>query len=354
VTLRHKLLAALLVVVLAAGFGYFVLQEQAPPQQQQQAGGPVPFTAEGDAGAPLGSGWTEYIAVGTGGVTGVYYPAGGAVCKSLNRERTANRVRCFVESTEGSIHNLQALRAGELHFGIVQSDWQQHAYKGTGRFADAGPFEGLRAVFALHPEVFTLLARAETSIAALDDLRGRRVNVGNPGSGQRATMEVVMTALGWDLDVFAAASELASIDQAQALCSGQVDAIVFTVGHPNGSIAEATGGCDSRLVPVTGPAIDDLVVAHPYYSSATIPGGLYRGNPEPVASFGLVATLVTTDAVPEPVVYALVKAVFDDFPAFRAQHPAFETLLPEAMIGQGLTAPLHPGAARYYREKGWI
>ena len=293
-----------------------------------------------------------FITIGTGGVTGVYYPTGGAICRMVNRERKEHGIRCSVESTGGSVYNLNTIRAGDLEFGVAQSDWQYHAYNGTSRFEEAGAFEDLRAVFSVHPEPFTVVARADADIETFEDLKGKRVNIGNPGSGQRGTMEVVMDAFGWSMDDFALASELKPAEQSQALCDNKVDAIIYTVGHPNGSIQEATTACDTVLVDVVGDEIDALVADRPYYRTATIPGGMYNGNPEDTNTFGVGATFVTSTAVPENVVYTLVKAVFENFDDFQKLHPAYQVLVPEQMAKDGLSAPIHDGAAKYYAEAG--
>ncbi len=296
----------------------------------------------------------NFITIGTGGVTGVYYPTGGAICRLVNRDRKAHGIRCSVESTGGSVYNLNTIRAGELDMGVAQSDWQFHAYNGTAKFADKGAFKDLRAVFSVHPEPFTVVARADSGISSFADLKGKRVNIGNPGSGQRGTMEVLMDALGWSKGDFALASELKSSEQSQALCDNKIDAMVFTVGHPSGSIKEATTSCDSVLVNVTGAAVDKLVSENDYYRTATIPGGMYRGSDADVRTFGVGATFVSSTAVPADTVYQVVKAVFENFDTFRKLHPAFANLKPEEMIKDGLSAPLHDGAARYYKEKGWM
>jgi TRAP transporter TAXI family solute receptor len=251
------------------------------------------------------------------------------------------------------VYNINTIREGELDFGVVQSDVQYNALNGKGQeFEGQGPYADLRAVFALHPEPFTVVARADSGIATFDDLKGKRVNVGNPGSGQRATMEVLMKAKGWTMDDFALASELKSAEQSQALSDNNVDAIVFTVGHPNGSIQEATTTTDARLVAVSGAEVDQLVADNPYYSKATIPGGMYRGNPDDVETFGVRATVVTSTAVPDEVVYQLTKAVFENFEDFKKLHPAFAALDKKEIVTGGLSAPLHPGAEKYFKEAG--
>jgi len=303
--------------------------------------------------APLASA-EEFITIGTGGVTGVYYPTGGAICRLVNKGRKEHGIRCSVESTGGSVYNINTIREGELEFGVAQSDWQYHAYHGTSKFEDAGAFENLRAVFSVHPEPFTVVARADAGITNFDDLKGKRVNVGNPGSGQRGTMEVLLEAKGWTKDDLALATELKAAEQSAALCDNQIDAMVYTVGHPSGSIQEATTACDSVLVTVDGDAVQGLIDDNDYYRSATIPGGMYRGSDNDVATFGVGATFVTSADVSEDAVYAVVSSVFNNFDDFKKLHPAFAHLKPEEMASAGLSAPLHPGAAKYYREQGWV
>ena len=294
----------------------------------------------------------QFISIGTGGVTGVYYPTGGAICRLVNKNRKETGIRCAVESTGGSVYNINTIRAGELDFGVAQSDWQYHAYNGTSKFEEQGAFEGLRAVFSVHAEPFTVVARADAGISSFADLKGKRVNIGNPGSGQRGTMEVLMDALGWTTADFALASELKASEQSQALCDNKIDAMIYTVGHPSGSIAEATTSCDSVLVSVTGPEVEKLIADNDYYRVATIPGGMYRGNDSDVQTFGVGATFVSSTDVSDEVVYAVVSAVFDNIDAFRKLHPAFANLDPKQMAKDGLSAPIHSGAAKYYAENG--
>lgn len=294
----------------------------------------------------------RFITIGTGGVTGVYYPTGGAICRLVNKGRKEHGIRCSVESTGGSVFNINTIRAGELDMGVAQSDWQYHAYHGSSKFKDAGPFTDLRAVFSVHPEPFTVVARTDSGITTFEDLKEKRVNIGNPGSGQRGTMEVLMEAVGWTTNDFSLASELKSAEQSKALCDNKIDAMVFTVGHPSGSIKEATTSCDSVLVSVTGSAVTKLVSENAYYRMATIPGGMYRGSDQDTQTFGVGATFVSSAGTSPEVVYEVVKAVFENFDDFKKLHPAFAVLKKEEMIKDGLSAPLHDGAAKYYTEAG--
>jgi uncharacterized protein len=293
----------------------------------------------------------RFTSIGTGGLTGVYYPTGGAICRLLNKERRSHGIRCSVESTGGSIFNLNALASGELDFGVAQSDWQYHAYKGSSKFSEQGANDNLRAVFSIHSEPFTVMARDDSGINAFADLPGKRVNIGNPGSGQRGTMEVLMQALGWNKDDFKLVSELKATEQARALCDNKIDAMIYTVGHPNASIKEAATVCEAHLVPVTGKVVSELIASYPYYAKALIPGGLYRGSDSDTPTFGVKATLVTSARVDDDVVYRLVKAVFENLDNFRQLHPAFAHLKAADML-KGNSAPFHPGAIRYYKEAG--
>ncbi|MES9862115.1 MAG: TAXI family TRAP transporter solute-binding subunit [Candidatus Thiodiazotropha sp. LLP2] len=295
----------------------------------------------------------QFISIGTGGLTGVYYPTGGAICRLINKGRKAHGIRCSVESTGGSIFNLNTIAAKELDFGVAQSDWQYHAYNGSSKFTRQGANKSLRAVFSIHSEPFTVMARKESGIEAFTDLKGKRVNIGNPGSGQRGTMEVLMGKHGWGKQDFKLASELKATEQARALCDNKIDTMVYVVGHPNASIKEAATACDTRLVSVKSEIVEKLIESTPYYAPASIPGGMYQGSDSDTPTFGVKATLVSSEHVDDEVVYQLVKTVFDNLDKFRRLHPAFEHLQAEEML-QGNSAPFHNGAMRYYKEKGWL
>jgi TRAP transporter TAXI family solute receptor len=304
--------------------------------------------------APAAMGQQKYVTIGTGGVTGVYYAAGGAICRLVNKDRAKHGIRCSVESTGGSVFNINTIKAGELDLGVAQSDVQYNATKGMGQYKDAGAYGDLRAVMSLHPEPFTVLTRKEVNAKNFTDMKGKKFNVGNPGSGTRASLEELIAAMGWKLSDFALASELKADEHGPALCDGKIDGFFYGVGHPSANIQDPTTSCGAKLVSITGPAVDKLVKEKPYYAPATIPGGLYPGNAQPTQTYGVLATLVSSSKVPADSVYAVVKAVFDNFEEFKKLHPALANLKPEDMVKNGLSAPLHEGAARYYKEKGWI
>ncbi|MFT5114715.1 MAG: TRAP transporter TAXI family solute receptor [Parasphingorhabdus sp.] len=297
-----------------------------------------------------------FVTIGTGGVTGVYYPTGGAICRLVNKNRKEHGVRCSVESTGGSVYNINTIRAGELDLGVAQSDWQYHAYNGSGKdsFKKAGPFKELRAVFSVHAEPVSLVARRDSGIKHISDLVGKRVNIGNPGSGTEATWNVIWNAMGHTNDDLKLTAQMKSAETPGALCDNKIDAFFWLVGNPAALNQEATTTCDANFVEVSGEAVDKLVADNPFYRTATIPGGMYNGNPDDIATFGVGATFVSSTAVPENVVYEIVKAVFENFDSFKKLHPAFANLKESEMISDALSAPLHDGAMKYYKEKGWM
>ncbi len=295
-----------------------------------------------------------FITIGTGGVTGVYYPTGGAICRLVNKGRKDHGVRCSVESTGGSVYNTRTIREGELDFGVVQSDVQSAAMEGVRAFDGDEPYGDLRAVFSVHPEPMHVMVRADAGINSVADMKGKRVNIGNPGSGTRVLADVLMAAAGVAPSDFALAAELKSSEQSAALCDGKIDAAIWAAGLPNGSTMEATSTCDIKLLDLTTSGTDKVLAENSAYAAATIPGGLYPGNDADVESWGPKATFVTDAGTSEDVVYVLVKSIFENFEDFKKLHPAFGRLTEEQMIKDGLSAPLHPGAEKYYKERGWM
>ncbi|NMY52451.1 TAXI family TRAP transporter solute-binding subunit [Pseudomonas sp. WS 5011] len=296
----------------------------------------------------------KFVTIGTGGQTGVYYVAGQSICRFLNRGAAEHGIKCNAPASGGGVANVNGIRSGEFNFGIMQSDHQFKAMKGVAPFEKEGAMEDIRAVFSLQSEVFTILARRDANIASFDDLKGKRVNIGNPGSGQRDTLEEIMQVKGWDRSAFSLAAELKPAEQASALGDNNIDAMTYFVGHPNGAIQEATTTTDAVLVPVTGAEIEKLLAAKSYYTKADIPGGVYKGNDAPTPSIGGKAVLSTSANASPEVVYQLVKSVFDNIDRFKRLHPAFADLKEADMIKVGLSAELHEGAVRYYKERGWL
>ena len=300
---------------------------------------------------------STFVTIGTGGVTGVYYVVGGAVGKIVNQKKDVYNLRVTVESTGGSVFNVNAVMAGDLEFGVVQSDRQFQAVKGEKEWKDLGPQKDLRAICSFHPESVVLIAGDDTGIEKFADLKGKHVNIGNPGSGQRGNSIDAFEACGinWEKDL--RAEGLKADESAKMLNDGRIDAFFYTVGHPNGSIKEATSGGSRKVhfVPIEGKCIDDLIAKYPYYAKAYIPVKHYAmaRNKEDSPTFAVKATFCTSAKVSDDVVYAITKAIFDNLEELKGLHPAFEMLKKEEML-QALSAPIHPGALKYYKEAGLI
>jgi TRAP transporter TAXI family solute receptor len=295
---------------------------------------------------------TSFVSVGTGAMSGLYYPVGRALCDLVNQGRREHGVRCSAEPTIGSVYNVDGLRAGELDLALVQSDVQYAAYNGRGRWQGA-PYSGLRSILSLYPELVTILARRDAQVGDVEGLKGKRVDIGRPGSGAQATWEAIEAALGWARADLKLAAELKPDSAGSALCANEVDASVQLVGHPSAWLAQRLGQCDLALVSVAGPAIAELVVGRPYYRPGEIPAGVYGGNAA-TPTFGVSATLVASAELPDAVAYSIAKSAIEGVDQLRSRRPALARLEPEEMVRASLTAPLHPGAERAYRELGLI
>ena len=294
------------------------------------------------------------VTLGTGGVTGVYYAVGGSVCRLVNRDRARNGIRCTVEASAGSVANVDALEREAVGFALLQSDVQFNAYKGLGGFAKGGAHPQLRAVFSLYPEMLTVLAARDSAARVLMDLKQQRVSVGLSGSGSRALVEEWFQATGWQAADLPPVTERTADEQGYALCEHKIDAMVYVAGHPASNVARTIKDCGARLLGLNPANVDKYLAERPYAVAVDIPAGLYAGVGTPTPTVAVLATLCTTADMPEATVYAVVKAVFDNLDDFKALHPALTTLDAHKMVQQGLSAPLHPGALRYYKERGWL
>ncbi len=312
-----------------------------------------PYTsmAQAPAKIPLDD---KLMVIGTGAAMGVYYPAGGAICRLVNKDRKKLGIRCSVEPTVGSIYNLEALQGSEVDFAIIQSDWQEHAYNGTGVFSPKGRYEKLRYVFSLHNEAITIVVPRSSKINKFDDIKGHIVNVGPEGSGIRSTFEDVMKAKNWTRTDFKSISELPSQEQSKALCNGSIDVMLLATGHPNGLLQEVSKMCEVRILDVSDDVINKFIAGNPQFSGAVIPGGLYTGISKDINTFGVRATVVTSSDISDYMVYNMTKIIFDNIEIFKTLHPVLANLDPAKMVTEGRIAPYHNGALKYYQEKGLL
>lgn len=303
------------------------------------------------ADAPQGD---RFVLLGTGGLTGVYNPVGGAICLLVNRDRRQHGLRCGIEATGGSVANLRGLRSGDLHLGIAQTASLESAVQGTGEFQSAGPDGSLRTVLALHSEAFTVVARKEANVRRFADLKGKKISSAPEGNGTRAVAQALLSAAGWKVSDFGLVIDLRPGEEGNGLCDGRVDAFFTIVGHPSEQVRLPAAICGAQLVPLDGEIARGIVASRPSLSATTIRGGTYPGMPADIATFGVQAMLVTRANVPDADVRLVASAILERIAEFRSLHPALGALDARSMASGTRTAPLHPAAERLYREKGWI
>ncbi len=294
----------------------------------------------------------EFVTIGTGGITGTYYPVGGAICRLVNKDRKESKVRCSVEATGASVYNVNTIKNGELDFGTVQSDVVYQAYNGTKRY-EGNKVEKLRSVMAIYPELFTLVARKDANINGITDVKGKRINLGNPGSGNEATALALFDAIGVKTSDLAFAGALKAAEMPDGIRDNKIDGYFYMVGHPTANIKDASNSVDVNIVPIVGEKVDSFVKANPYFVQSNVPGGLYKGNPNPTPTFGVKAVLVSSTDVSDHAVYTITKAVMENFEEFKTLHPALAHITKESLL-DGLSAPLHEGAKKYYKEVGLL
>ena len=295
----------------------------------------------------------EFITIGTGGVTGTYYPTGGAICQMVNKNKKTTNIRCSVESTGGSVYNVNTIKAGELDFGISQSDTAYQAYKGEGKFEGAAAVPELRSAIAIYPVLLALVVSQESGIKTINDLKGKKINMDSPGSGTRMTAEMVFDAFGLKTSDLALANELKSSEGPTMLQDNHIDGYFFMVGHPTANIKDAANSVDISIVPIEGTGIDAMIKKYPYFAKGTISGSFYKGVPNDVPSIGVKAVLITSTKVKDEVVYQVVKTILDNFEKFKELHPAYKTITKESLL-EGLSVPQHPGAIKAFKEAGLL
>jgi len=307
--------------------------------------------------APAGARAADLI-IGTGTSAKVHTSVARAICRLI--ERSIPTTNCDVATIEGqhaaeALAILSGVQNNAIEIGIVQSDWQYHAIQGTGpvEFMDVS-FDNLRSLFSLHGELFTVIVRQDAGIENLDDLVGKRVNIGNPGSSQRAIMDMMMKAKGWTEKSFQFVDELGDAEQLLALCHDRVQAVVSIVSHPDERTAKALELCDAKIIAVSGEEIDSLIAENRFLAASDVPMGVYSESNVLIPSFGVMVTAVSSADLDDETAYGVVKSAFDNLSTMKRLHKALGNLLPGRMISAGLSAPLHPGAVRYYREHGMM
>jgi TRAP transporter TAXI family solute receptor len=295
------------------------------------------------------------LSISTGNITGVYYSAGSAISKMHNRKRKEYNLRLLTEASEGSVANVENVIDGTSAFGIAQANALYFAKKGE-HYWQGKPQSKLRSVLGLYTEAFTVIAAVDANINSLTDFAGKKLNIGELGSTDNLQARSILNSVGLDPEKDLTISEKPTYEASELLQQGAIDAYLYTVGHPNLSVKEASHG--DRKIMIVAPSqeyIDSLTSQNEALVERIIQVDYYTkiANKEPVRTIGVKAILFCNADVDEQVVYHIVKEVFDNFDLFKRQHPAFVNLTPEK-LSSGLIVPLHPGAERYFREAGLL
>lgn len=294
----------------------------------------------------------QYITIGTGGVTGVYYPTGGAICRMMNKVKRDTGIKCSVESTGGSVYNINNIKNGELDFGIAQSDVVYQAYNGTGKFKNKA-YKDLRVVMSIHPELLTFVVRKDSGIKKLTDIVGKRINIGNPGSGNEATVNLLFSKSPLNKIHFNKEG-LKSAECPNALKDKKIDGYFYMVGHPTANIKDAANSTAIDLINIDGVAAQKLVKEKPYYAWGVIPAGMYKGVNHDTKTYGVKAVLVTNNKMSNKAVYSMVKAILDNFAKFKRLHPAYKHLTKKDLLKGFDHKIMHPGAVKAFKEAGLL
>ena len=291
----------------------------------------------------------EFVSIGTGGMTGTYYPVGGALCRIVNKDP---QMKCSVQSTGGSVYNVNNVLKKELNFGFVQSDVVYDKYNGTGKFKDMGD-TNLRSVVAIYPELLAFVVSKESGIKSINDLAGKKINVGNPGSGNEATALSVFKAYNFDIAKLGHRGVLTAQECPHALQDKKIDGYFYMVGHPTANITDAANSLPIDIVNIEGDNIDAMLKEFPYFAKGVIPKNTYLGIDHDTVSIGVKAVLVADKDASDASVAAIVRAILDNFDEYKSLHPALISVTKESLI-EGISAPLHPAAEAEFKKHGII
>jgi len=284
------------------------------------------------------------LVIAGGEVTGYYFPVAGALCRVINKDHPRG-MTCTVMPSSGSAANLAALRAGEVDLALVQSRAAQLAVAGEEGFHDAGPMTDLRALMALHGEVAVVVSRPGSGIEQIGDLKGKRVNLGRPGSFQRVMAETVLDAAGLSQGDLSVLVELDLNEQVAELCQGNIDAAVFTGIHPMAEVQSAIEECGATLVPIRAKAVDAYLRKSPWVARFVVKGNTYDGQKSEVPALGM-KTLLVTNRLSGDEVADLMRTVWANFGALTRLHPVLNDLTRAEASRDGIPIRLHDGVER--------
>lgn len=293
----------------------------------------------------------SFFGIATGGTGGTYYPLGGMLAQLISNtaELPGTKLSATAETGNASVANTKLLSRGEIESAFAAADILDAAYNGTGQFED-GKVENIRAIGALYPETVQLVVRADSGIEKFEDLAGKSISSGSPGSGQWQLLGDLIEAHGMSREDVS--EDYSSFSQSvEKIKDGNLDASLITAGAPTSSVTELANGHEIRVVPLTGPAIAKLQETQPYYVSSILPAGSYKGIDADVETLAVRAIWATHADVSEDIIYAVTKALYENTETLGKVHPKGREISAATAL-QSVSIPVHPGAAKYYQEIG--
>lgn len=290
-----------------------------------------------------------YISIATGGTAGTYYPLGGALAKIFNDN--IKGVNANVQSTGASVENVGLVSKGEAEIGFIQNDITYYAFTGTESFEGKDKITNLRGMAMLYPELVQIIATEDSGIKTVDDLKGKKVAIGAPGSGVEANARQVLAVHGMTYNDLAKADYLSFNEAADQLKNKQIDAAFITAGIPTSAVTEVGQTSKIVVVPIASDKIAKLNEEYPFYTEVVIPANTYNGQTTDITTAAVMAMLVVSDKLDDDLAYDLTKQMFEQRQVIIDTHSRGNDINIETAL-KGMPIELHPGAKRYYDEKG--
>lgn len=295
------------------------------------------------------SGKATYISIATGGPAGTYYPLGGAMAKIFNEN--VEGVTANAQSTGASVENIGLVSNGETEIAFVQNDITYYAFTGTESFADKGKIENISGMAMLYPELVQVIATKDSGIKSIEDLKGKKVAIGAPGSGVEANARQVLAVHGMTYDDLGKADFLSFDEAADQLKNKQIDAAFITAGIPTSAVTEVSQTANINIVPIASEKIAELAKDYPFYTEVVVPSGTYNGQDSDIVTAAVMAMLVVPKDLDEDLVYNLTKNLYEQRQVIIDTHTRGNDIQLETALN-GMPIDVHPGAQRYYDEKG--
>ena len=303
----------------------------------------------------------EFFTIGSGASSDINFELSNAICKMVAKQpslesgtgTSEKSYRCTAPATSGSLFNLAQVQSGNFQFAFARSDEVHTAYNEI-KSEQIKPFKEIRSIFSTTPTAFQLITKKNSDIKDWKSLKGKIVRIGKEGTSDRQAFDYLIEANRVNKSFFGSTIETNGSFTSEDICKKKIDAFGFVGTIPEANIEKAASECGAHVLDLTNLNINRVFKNASFYSKISIPKGTYKNNDKDIVTFGFINNLITHEKVSDEIVYNLVKSIFDNFPNFKKENPLFNNLKIQQMIKSGLSAPLHPGAIRYYKEKGWM